>query len=220
MFKTNNPSTLRRHVDAIAIPAFVADRRTDDDQFEIRALNTAHEQITGLAMHDVAGKPLADIFPPEDASAATAQYNACINAKDPVQVRQELHLPQGKLVWDATLFHLALPGGLRRIVGTCVVVQQMRRDVRDCLAFRNVDYYAATSAMRLNQITEVLSDVDAGRMPPERLVRAAGLLASLCRSVDHTLEAMRGRAAGARPAQPAADAADCAMVALLAQDAA
>lgn len=70
-------------------------------------------------------------------------------------------------------------------------IDQATQNNLDTLAFEDVSYFATTSAMRLVQISEVLSAYETGEISRERLTGSAGMLAGMCRSVNETLDQLR-----------------------------
>jgi|GEM_PF-1424319 len=192
MFKSNDTSKMRKQLDRFAIPMFIAELRTDDSQFEILALNAAHETHSGMVMADVIHRPLSDILPAEEAREVNTRYSRCIQQDGPVRYREQLCMPHGTMIWDTSLSRLSLPDGRERVIGTAVIVKRVKRHDLDTLAFQDVEYFSSSSSMRLNQITDVLEAVESGRISPEQLAGSAGMLAALCRSIDETMRELRG----------------------------
>ncbi|MEH6644094.1 hypothetical protein [Sulfitobacter sp.] len=191
MFKSNSTSKMREQLDRLAIPMFIAELRADDSQFEILALNATHETHSGMVMADVIHRPLSDILPAEEAREVNTRYSRCIQHDGPVRYREQLRMPHGAMIWDTSLSHLSLPDGRERVIGTAVIVKRIKRHDLDTLAFHDVEYFAASSSMRLNQISDVLEAVESGHISPEQLAGSAGMLAALCRSIDETMRELR-----------------------------
>lgn len=196
MFRSDDTERLRRQLDRFAIPMFLADFCPDSGQFEMCALNAAHERSSGMAMQDVIRRPISELLPLQEAFEVNARYAKCIHNDGPVRYRQQLHLPSGPMIWDTTLTHVTLPDGRERVVGTALVVQRVQRNDLDTLAFQDVEYFASTSTLSLNQIADVLNAVEEGRLSAAQLAGSAGMLAGLCRSVHETLEELRAIASG------------------------
>ena len=195
MFRTDDPSRLRQQLDRFTIPMFVAELSSNHTEFVVLAINKAHEDNSGLSMADVTNRPLSTILPVEEAANANSRYAKCLQGPDPLRYREQLQMPKGSMIWDTSLCRLELPDGRMRVIGTALVVQRIKRNDLDTLAFQDVNYFASTSSMRLTQISDVLAAVEDGQLTAEKLAGSAGMLAALCRSVSETLEELRSIAA-------------------------
>lgn len=191
MFESDDTAKLRRQLDRFAIPMFLAELTPYDGQFELKAINATHERHSGMCMEAVIHRPLNQLLLPDEASAVNGHYTRCIHADGPIRYRETLCLPCGKTIWDTTLSRLTLPDGRERIIGSAVIVQRVKRNDLDTLAFQDVEFFASTSSMRLTQISDLLDAVESGRISADQLAGSAGMLAGLCRSVDETLRELR-----------------------------
>ncbi len=191
MFKSDNTIRLRQQLDQFTIPMFIVELRPPDGEFGLLAINSCYEAQSGMTMADVIKRPVSAVLPANEARKANERYAKCIHQDAPLRYREKLHLPRGALIWDTSLSRIELPDCRERLVGSAVVVERVRRDNRDTLAFEDVSYFATTSSMRLEQIASVLAAVEQQIIPPERLVGSVGVLAGLCRSIDATMQELR-----------------------------
>ena len=203
MFRNDDTSVLRRELDRFKLPMFIAELNADSGHFEILALNAEHEAHSGMVMKDVICRPLHDFMPFEEAEAVNQRYARCVSDAAPIRYREMLHMPRGPLIWDTTLHYVQTPRGADRVVGSAVVVERVKRDNRDTLAFEDVRYFAATSSFKLEQISNVLDAAEKGLIDPAKLTGSAGMLAGLCRAIDSTMQELRGIAQERLDAEPA-----------------
>lgn len=192
MFRNDDSELLRRELDRFKLPMFIAELDSDSGHFELLALNTAHEAHSGMVMSEVISRPLHDFMPFEEAEAVNQRYARCVSEGTQIRYREMLHMPRGPLIWDTTLHYVRSHAGRDRIVGSAIVVERVKRDNRDTLAFEDVRYFAATSSFKLDQISSVLDAAEKGLIDPARLTGSAGMLAGLCRAIDSTMQELRG----------------------------
>ncbi|MEX3315877.1 hypothetical protein [Sulfitobacter sp. PS-8MA] len=203
MFRNDDTSVLRRELDRFKLPMFIAELNAQSGHFEILALNAEHEVHSGMVMKDVICRPLHDFMPFEEAEAINQRYARCVSEATQIRYREMLHMPRGPLIWDTTLHHVQTPRGVDRVVGSAIVVERVKRDNRDTLAFEDVRYFAATSSFKLEQISSVLDAAEKGLIDPAKLTGSAGMLAGLCRAIDSTMQELRGIAQERLDAEPA-----------------
>lgn len=191
MFRNDDADVLRRELDRFKLPMFIAELNAESGHFELLALNAEHEAHSGMVMKDVICRPLHDFMPYEEAEAVNQRYARCVSEGTQIRYREMLHMPRGPLIWDTTLHYIKSNAGKDRVVGSAIVVERIKRDNRDTLAFEDVRYFAATSSFKLDQISSVLDAAEKGLIDPAKLTGSAGMLAGLCRAIDSTMQELR-----------------------------
>lgn len=165
---------------------FVAQLRPQDAQFEICALNAANERESGMSMAHVAGRPLNEILPPQQAADVYARYISCLQQETPIRYCEKLQMPKGAMIWDTLLCRLDMPDGRARIVGTALVVERVQQ-APDMLGFHDAASYATAATQRLNQLADVLTELGCDAVSTDTLTGSAAMLAALCETVNETL---------------------------------
>jgi hypothetical protein len=191
MLKTNNPTKLRYKIDQLPMPLFIADLHHGQPEFEFRALNRAHEQVTGMKMEKIVNRPLSEVFSPSQANDINGRFCRCINDNAPLRCRERLQTPLGMIEWDITLYAVDLPDRVRRVIGSARVNREAKRDARDVTALEDVEYFTATSTMRIRQLAAVFASLDQRAIAPDALYSSANILEGLCHSLSETLDQMR-----------------------------
>ena len=122
---TSHAASLQLQIDLIAVPVFVADKRSGDD-FRIVVINTAHADLTGLDKTAVQGRtPLEILGDREAAQEVVDHYAACIEADGPISYRQTLPFQGEMMTFDTTLQKIPMPRqGVVRIVGTSLKLDE------------------------------------------------------------------------------------------------
>ena len=191
MLQTDDTNVLRRKINDLPMPLFVADLRHDKSEFEFRALNRAHEKATGIKMYDVIDRPLSQVFDPAPAREANARFARCVQGDIPLMCRERLRTPSGVIEWDISLYAVDLPLRGKRVIGSAQGKPMPQRDTRDITALEDIDYFAASSEMRMHQLACVFAGMEQQIITPESLYSSANILMGLCNSVSETLGQMR-----------------------------
>lgn len=188
MFRSDSTEKLREEIDRFDVAMFIAEPSGVTGEFEILALNDEHERQSGMVMADVLGRPITSLLPATQADAVRQKYNLCLRQSTPLRYREILTLPNGKITWDTTLYHIVKRSGSHRIVGSGVVVHCVQRDKRDLLAFEDVRYFASSASRNLGQVAQVLDAFDEGILDAANFPDTVGFLSGLCRSIDSTMK--------------------------------
>lgn len=112
------PAELRQMLDYIGIAAFVIDV-VSFDEFRLAAINSRHEQLTGMKHVEVAGRSVDELLSPEMAKDVKSRYRHCIEAKAVTNYQEALDLPIGRTFWQTSLVPFFDEAGkITRLLGT------------------------------------------------------------------------------------------------------
>ncbi len=124
MFQERSPSELQDILDAFEVPMFAADRAGRHAQWQLVALNHAWENCAGQRRSDVAGKPLAAVFPPAEARWLAERFDECAAVAGPTHYSEERRIGGRTVEFDTSLQWAELPDGSHRVVGTSLAVEK------------------------------------------------------------------------------------------------
>lgn len=88
-----------------------------DLTFRYRYLNPAHEERTGLTTERVQGKTPEEVLGSELGEKVRSNYQACVDAGEPITYYEELEMPEGRIVFQTKLSPVIIGGNATRIVG-------------------------------------------------------------------------------------------------------
>ena len=100
--ENREPDELRQMLDYLGVAAFVIDVEPAGE-FRLAAINTRHEQLTGMKHREVAGRSVDELLSPEMAAKVKSRYRNCVESKLVTTYRESLDLPIGKTFWQTSL---------------------------------------------------------------------------------------------------------------------
>ncbi|MGM0767283.1 MAG: sensor domain-containing diguanylate cyclase [Pseudomonadota bacterium] len=113
-----NAAELHQMLNYLGVPAFVIDV-VAANEFRLAAINSRHEQLTGLKHGDVAGRSVDDLLSPEMAATVKANYRRCVESKAATDYQEVLDLPVGRTFWQTSLVPFFDEAGeVSRLLGT------------------------------------------------------------------------------------------------------
>jgi len=89
----------------------------DGDTFRIAQLNPAEEGLLGYATEEVQGKTLYELYDEETADNATAAYEQCLAAGEPITSTAEYHLEGKARTFETNLAPVRTDGTITQLVG-------------------------------------------------------------------------------------------------------
>jgi diguanylate cyclase (GGDEF)-like protein/PAS domain S-box-containing protein len=118
--ESRDSTELRKIVDYLGIVAFVIDVEGNEN-FRIAAINERNEQLSGMRLHDVAGRLVDEVLTPEMARRVKDKYRDCVQQRTVIEYRESLDLPAGTAYWQTTLVpYLDDAGNVYRLLGTSI----------------------------------------------------------------------------------------------------
>lgn len=89
----------------------------EDDKFHLTFLNRAHQESTGLVLHENLGKTPRDLVGEEEGSQVEAHYRQCLQSGETVEYEEYVHLPRGGQWWQTKLVPVYAKGSPRQVLG-------------------------------------------------------------------------------------------------------
>ena len=112
------PTELRQMLDYLGIAAFVIDV-VSADEFRLAAINSRHEQLTGMKHSEVAGHSIDELFSPDMAAGVIEEYRRCVETKAVIDYQEKLDFPIGRTFWQTVLVpFFDESGNVTRLLGT------------------------------------------------------------------------------------------------------
>lgn len=112
------PAELRQMLDYLGMAAFVIDV-VSNDEFRLAAINSRHEQLTGMKHDEIAGHSVDDLLSPAMAKEVKSRYRRCVEAKAAINYQETLDLPIGRTYWQTSLVpFFDETGNVNRLLGT------------------------------------------------------------------------------------------------------
>ncbi len=109
---------LRQMLDYLGVAAFLIDV-VSADEFLLAAINSRHEQLTGMKLREVAGRDLDDLLAPEMAAKVKDKYRRCVEERAVIEYQETLDVPIGRTFWQTSLVPLVdEAGNVTRLLGT------------------------------------------------------------------------------------------------------
>ncbi len=135
---------------------------TVDGQFLLNHCNPACEKVFGIPAAEVAGKPYAELLPPEQAKQIIARLQLCVTERSPISHENSFHFRGQNFYFYSTLIPVKdAAGRISRIVGVAHNITERKqaetalRQSRDELETRVVERTA--ELQRVNKELEAFS---------------------------------------------------------------
>ncbi|MBO6727313.1 MAG: PAS domain-containing sensor histidine kinase [Rhizobiaceae bacterium] len=182
--------------DNLSVPIFILS--FEDGAFTFISINKRHEEVTGMARGDLAGKRPHDILPRRMADTVVRNYQSCIDHGARFAYEELLALPTGEIWWETTLSPIRGEAGIIGVAGVAVDITarkateigaahdygRLHRLNQDVAAFMSMAAHDLRAPLRqIRVMTEMIEDgfQDLGDNKLELL--------QTCRSVvDNSLE--------------------------------
>jgi PAS domain S-box-containing protein len=104
---------------------------TEDGRFLLKALNPAHEQLSGIKIETARGREPHEFLPPDAAAEVTRKYRRCVETAESMRYEQELSMSAGVRTWETMLVPVRAPNADRvsRLLGSCREISEVKRFV-------------------------------------------------------------------------------------------
>jgi len=89
----------------------------EDNKFHLTFLNRAHQESTGLVLHENLGKTPQDLAGQEEGSQIEAHYRQCLESGQPVMYEEYVHLLRGGQWWQTKLVPIYSAGRSHQVLG-------------------------------------------------------------------------------------------------------
>jgi PAS domain S-box-containing protein len=97
---------------------------TDHNKFVFITSNESHQQKTGIASLDLAGKTPEELLGKELGSSISANYAKCLNEAKTIIYEEESSLPGGKRFWETSLTPVFENGKIVNIIGSSIDITE------------------------------------------------------------------------------------------------
>ena len=113
---------------------------TSDGRFKFAGLNPAEEKAIGYSSAEVSGRFVEDVLDQNVANKVIAHYRRCLELGARIEYDDELSLPTGLRYFHTNLIPVRTPDGtIRRIIGCCSDLTDVRRMQEDALARQKLE---------------------------------------------------------------------------------
>jgi len=109
-----------------------------EDGFEIRRVNQAYEELTGLSIGDIRGKTPRAVVGDEAGAEIEARYRKCVERQAPIEYDEQLPIPGEETHWHTKLAPIIEDGEVVQLVGATRDVTQQRAEKRDLQRYETV----------------------------------------------------------------------------------
>jgi len=109
-----------------------------DDGFEIRRVNRAYEELTGLSAGDIHGKTPREVVGDEVGAEIESRYRNCVEQQAPLEYDEQLPIPEGETHWHTKLAPIIEDGEVVQLVGATRNVTQRRAEKRELQHYETV----------------------------------------------------------------------------------
>jgi len=89
----------------------------ETDEFRVQRVNSAYEELTGLANTDIQGKTPREIVGDEIGAQIEAQYNRCVARQETIQYPEEIPVDGEQRHWETKLTPIIEDGEVVKLVG-------------------------------------------------------------------------------------------------------
>jgi len=109
-----------------------------DDGFEIRRVNRAYEELTGLSGAAIQGKTPREVVGDEAGAEVESRYRTCVERQEPLEYDERLPMPGEETRWHTKLAPIVEAGEVVQLVGATRDVTQRRAEKRDLRRYETV----------------------------------------------------------------------------------
>ncbi|MCW2247578.1 PAS domain S-box-containing protein [Azospirillum fermentarium] len=175
-----------------------------DGSFAFDTLNPAYARATGLDPAMVAGRPLADVLPPDTAARLEARFSACAETGQPMDFEDdEPDLPVGRRVWHTVLVPVADDSGrIVQILGSSRDITERHRlhnELVQASKMATLGTLAAGLAHEMSQPLNIirmwgenaLARLRGGMLDTERTEKVLGLICGQTERMGRIIDHMR-----------------------------
>ncbi|AGN00903.1 PAS/PAC sensor signal transduction histidine kinase [Salinarchaeum sp. Harcht-Bsk1] len=115
--------------------------------FRFERLSPSYEAQTGLTTSETRGKTPVEVFGDEAGAELAANYERCVEAREPISYQEELYVEEGARFWQTNLAPVLTNGEVTRIVGiTRNVTDRVERERQLRAKTKQLDQFASVVA--------------------------------------------------------------------------
>jgi PAS domain S-box-containing protein len=136
-----------------------------DDGFEIRRVNRAYEELTGLSIDDIRGKTPREIVGDEAGAEIESRYQQCVDREVPIEYDEQLPIPGAETHWHTTLAPIIEGDEVAQLVGATRDITPRQAAKRDRQRYETVlntvpdGAYILDGAFEFRMVNDALTEL-------------------------------------------------------------